>query len=85
MGKRRTRITIETDEIVIAPRLVSPILARCARCEQETGMVTLTQAALICHVDRSAIQEWIDAGQLHVLETPESDLLICVRSLVQQR
>jgi hypothetical protein len=48
-------------------------------------MVTLTQAALICHVDRSAIQEWIDAGQLHVLETPESDLLICVRSLVQQR
>ena len=85
MGKRRTRITIETDEIVVARRVVSPVVAWCPKCEIETGMVTQTQAALMRHVDRSTIQEWIRGGQLHVLETPEAGLLVCVTSLAQQR
>ena len=81
MGKRRTRITIETDEIVVARRIVSPVTAWCEKCELETGMVTVTQAALLRHVDRSMIQNWVHTGQLHVLETPETGLLICIASL----
>jgi hypothetical protein len=81
VGKRRTRITIETDEIVAARRIVSPVIAWCEKCESETGMVTLTQAALLRHVDRSMIQNWVHTGQLHVLETPETALLICIASL----
>jgi len=81
VGRRRTRITIATGEIVVARRIVSPVVAWCQRCETETGMVTLTQAAVFCHIDRSAIQEWIDSGQVHVLETPETGLLICITSL----
>ncbi len=85
MGKRRTRITIETDEIVVARRIASPVVAWCQRCEKETSMVTLSQAALFRHVDRRAIQERIDGAQLHVLETPETGLLICVTSLNQRK
>ena len=81
MGKRRTRITIETAEIVVARRIASPVVAWCEGCETETGMVTLSQAALFRHVDRSVIQEWIDSGQLHVLEKPEAGLVICLTSL----
>lgn len=81
MGKRRTRITIETDEIVVARRFVSPVMAWCTKCETESGMVTLAQAALFRHVDRSAIQEWIESGQIHVLERPGTGLLICMTSL----
>jgi hypothetical protein len=75
------RITIETDEIVVARGIASPLLGWCPKCETQTGMVTPSQAALIHHVDQSTIQEWMHSGQLHVLETPEHGLLICVTSL----
>lgn len=85
MGRRRTRITIETDEIVVARRVASPVarplVAWCPTCEIETGMVTPTQAALLLHVNREAIEEWVRSGQLHGLEHPEKGLLICIRSL----
>ena len=81
MGKRRTRITIETDEIVVARRVASPVVAYCPKCKTETGMVMLNQAALLRHVDRSAIEKWIRNGRLHVLEGPETGLLICITSL----
>jgi hypothetical protein len=85
LGKRRARITIEVEEIVVARRTARPLLARCPKCEAETEMVTLSQAALIHNVDRSAMREWMLSGQLHVLETSEHGLLICVKSLAWQR
>jgi hypothetical protein len=84
VGKRRTRITIETDEIVVARRVVSPVLAWCPKCETETGMVTLTQAAFMHHVDPSRIQAWIENGQLHVAEMVDCRKLICLTSLNRQ-
>jgi hypothetical protein len=81
VGKRRTLITIQTDEILVARRIVSPVVAWCKKCETESSMVTLAQAALVRHVDRGVIQEWVHTGQLHVLETPETGLLICIKSL----
>ena len=81
MGKRRTRVTIETEEIVVARRIASPVIAWCPKCETETGMVSLIQAALLRHIDRRTIQEWMQSGELHVLETGETGPLICVTSL----
>jgi hypothetical protein len=81
VGKRRTRITIETDEIVVARCVASPVVAWCPRCETESGMVTLNQAALLCHVGPSAIEDWIHSGRLHVLESPEMGPLVCITSL----
>jgi len=83
VGKRRTRITIEIDEIVVARRFSSPLVAWCQSCGKETSMVTLNRAALLGHIDRSSIKERIESGQLHALESPETGLLICVASLNQ--
>ena len=83
MGKRRTRITIETDEIVVTRRIASPVAAWCKKCETESWMVTAAQAALLRHVDRGVIQEWVHTGQLHVVEAPETGLLICIKSLAR--
>lgn len=85
MGKRRTRITIETDEILVARRIGSPIAAWCKKCETESCMVTVAQAAPLCHVDRGVIEEWVHTGQLHVAEAPETGLLICIKSLGRNR
>ena len=43
--------------------------------------MTARQAALLCHVEQSSIQAWIQAGQLHASETPEDGVLICLASL----
>jgi hypothetical protein len=85
VGKRRTRITIETNEIVVARRIVSPVAAWCKKCETESGVVTLAQAALLCHLDLGVIEEWVRTGQLHVLEALEMGPLICIKSLGRYR
>jgi hypothetical protein len=80
VGKRRTRITIETDEIVFARNFVRPS-AWCPKCQSQTSVVTLTQAALLRHVNESTIQDWIRSGQVHMIETSDRGVLICITSL----
>lgn len=85
MGKRRTRILIETDEILIARNTANPIVGWCPECQAETEKLTAIQAALLCGVDRNAIEDRIHSRQLHVSETPEWGLLICLASLGHHR
>ena len=85
MGKRRTRITIETDEILVARRMGGRVAAWCKKCERESCMVTVAQAALLRQVDRGVIEEGVRTGQLHVVEAPETGLLICIKSLGRNR
>jgi hypothetical protein len=80
VGKRRTRITIETDEIVFARNFVRSS-AWCPKCQSQTSVVTLTQAALLRHVNESTIQDWIRSGQVHMIETSDRGVLICITSL----
>jgi hypothetical protein len=84
VGKRLTRITIETDEILVVRRIGSPVAAWCKKCQRETQMVTAMQAALLRQVDQNRIHEWIQSGALHASEIPEHGLLICLISLDQQ-
>ena len=84
MGKR-TRILIETKEILVARKGAKPIVAWCPECHAETKKVTALQASLLCQVDQSSIQAWIQGGQLHVSQAAEGGLLICLASLAYQR
>jgi hypothetical protein len=81
VGRRYTKIIIETEEVVVACILEKPIVAWCPVCQAETKKVTALQAAQLCHVEQSSIQAWIQGGQLHVSEAPEYGLLICLASL----
>jgi hypothetical protein len=85
MGRRRTKITIETAELLFARTEEKPIVAWCPACQSETRNVTRIQAALLCHVDQNTIQEWIQGGRLHVSDTPEGGLVICLASLAHHR
>jgi hypothetical protein len=85
VGKRYTKIIIDTEEVVVARSLRKPIIAWCPACQRETQNVTDIQAALICHVDQDTIQEWIRAGQLHVSDGPERGVVICLASLLHHR
>jgi hypothetical protein len=85
LGKRRTRILIETEEILVARSSAKPIVAWCPECQAETKRVTAVQAALLCQVDQSSIQTWVQGGQLYISEGPEGGLLICLASLGYHR
>jgi hypothetical protein len=81
LTKRHTKILIQKDEVVVWRLAAKPAIAWCPKCQRETRMVTPMQAALLCQVDQSRIQEWIQSGALHVSETPSYGLLICLTSL----
>jgi hypothetical protein len=81
VGRRNTKIVIETEEVVVARIRDKPIVAWCPTCEAKTQKVTALHAALLCHVEQRSIQVWIQGGQLHVSEGPEDGLLICLASL----
>jgi hypothetical protein len=85
VGKRYTKIIIETEEVVVARIVENQIVAWCPVCQAETKKVTALQAALLCQVDQSAMQAWIQGGQLHVSQAAEGGLLICLASLGYQR
>ena len=80
MGKRRTRIIIETDEIVFARNFVRPSVW-CPQCQSLACVLSLNQAALLRHVNESTIQDWIRSGQVHMIETSDRGVLICITSL----
>lgn len=81
MGRRHTKIIIETEEVVVARILEKPIVAWCPECKAETQKLTVTQAARLCQVDQNTIRERVHRGKLHVSETPAGALLICLSSL----
>jgi excisionase family DNA binding protein len=45
-------------------------------------MATPEEAAAIAGVSTRAIYRWIEAGELHFLEGPERNLLVCSTSLL---
>jgi len=81
VGRRYTKIVIETEEVVVARIREKPIVAWCPTCQAKTQKVTALHAALLCHVEQRSIQVWIQGGQLHISEAPEGGLLICLKSL----
>ena len=81
MGRRYTKIIIETEEVIVARILENPVVAWCPVCKAETKKVTLLEAAQLCHVEQSSIEAWIQRGQVHVSEAPGYGLLICLASL----
>jgi hypothetical protein len=85
MEKRHTKILIEKNEFVVWRRGTKPVVVWCPECQADTQKVKLTEAALLCQVDESRSQEWLQEGSLHVLEGPERGVLICLKSLNLRR
>ena len=80
--KKRTEVAIEIDEVVLV-KSVSNLSARawCVDCANEVLMVTPAQAAAIARSSVRAVNRSVEAGEVHFLETPDGQLLVCVDSL----
>jgi hypothetical protein len=79
--KRKTKITVETDEVLIIRSSRTEVTAWCAGCNQHVRMVTTEQAASTAGRSLRWVLRQVEAGRLHFLETPEGGVLICPNSL----
>ena len=81
MIKRRTRIVVETQEVMVIRRKGLEARQWCPACAREVRMITPEQAALILSSTTRTIYSWVEAAIIHFREQPEGSLLICLDSL----
>jgi hypothetical protein len=80
MKKRRTEIVVETDEIVLR-RVGASVAIWCAECGSLARMIAPEGAMAVTGASSREVYRWVEAGQVHFLETVEGFLLICSNSL----
>jgi hypothetical protein len=76
-----TKITIETASLLILQGRSSR-RAWCPRCAAEGEMIALEDIGVISNLDRHALEEWVNAGQLHRSQAIDGSTLICLNSLL---
>ena len=76
-----TKITIETDSLLIL-RARNSRWAWCPQCAAETDVIALEGLGVITNVQRAALQEWLNSGELHRSQTVDGSELICLNSLL---
>jgi hypothetical protein len=78
---KKTRITIETDSLMILRGRSSP-RAWCPRCAAEAEMVALEDMGVISNLERPELEEWLNSGELHRLQAADGSALTCLNSLL---
>lgn len=84
MSKRkRTEITIETDELIFFKRIQHPIFAWCSNCVAKVEMLKPEVVAVIEGVTVRHIFRKVEDGKIYFTETPNGLLLICSKCLLK--
>ena len=78
---KQTKITIETDSLLIL-RGRNSSRAWCAQCGAEAEMIALENVGVISNLERAAVEEWLNAGELHRSNAANGSALICLNSLL---
>jgi hypothetical protein len=78
---KQTKITIETDSLLIlrgrnSRRAWGPL------CAAEGEMIALENVGVISNLDRPALEEWLNSGELHRSQAANGPELICLNSLL---
>jgi hypothetical protein len=78
---KQTKITIKTDSLLLL-RGGSSTRAHCPLCNGESEMIALENLQVISNLDRPALEEWINSGELHRLQGEDGSALVCLNSLL---
>lgn len=78
---KQTKVTIETDSLLIL-RGRSSTRAWCPLCRADAEMIALENVGVISNLDRSAVEEWLNSGELHRSKSADGSALICLNSLL---
>jgi hypothetical protein len=78
---KQTKITIESDSLLIL-RGRSSSRAWCPLCGTDAEMIALENVGVISNLDRTALQEWLNSGELHRSQTDGGSARVCLNSLL---
>jgi hypothetical protein len=78
---KQMKITIETDSLLIV-RGQNAKRAWCPLCATDAEMIALENAGVVSNLDRPALEEWLNSGELHRSQAADGTALICLNSLV---
>ena len=78
---KQTTIRIETDSLLIL-RSRSFTRAWCPLCAAEVEMIALEDTRVISNLEQPALEQWLNAGELHRSQAADGSALICLDSLL---
>lgn len=78
---KQTKITIETDSLLILQGRNSR-RAWCSLCAADAEMIALENAGVVSNLDRPALEEWLNSGELHRSQGADGTAVICLNSLL---
>jgi hypothetical protein len=82
-NKRRTKITVETHNVIIIRTRGKIFSVDCEQCKKNTEAVTVEQSAIRLNTTALNVYSLIRTGELHFLRIAESQMLplVCGNSL----
>ena len=82
MRRRRIEITVATRQLIIRRQSnYAPVW--CRECPSPVPLIAPEEAAVLAGVSMRTVYRWMEAGQLHFIETAEQSPLICLNSLLR--
>ena len=78
---RRTEILIEIDEVTLISCHSGSRRQWCPHCAADVTTVTPQQASAIAQVSVRMINQWVENGAVHFIETDRGLLFVCLESL----
>jgi excisionase family DNA binding protein len=80
---RKTKVTVETHQVLVIRRGRHFGEDWCIQCCQQVKMITADEAAVLTGVSLRTICQRVEANKLHFKETGDGLLFICLNSLMQ--
>jgi hypothetical protein len=80
---KRTRMTIETDSLLVLRRRKS-LWAWCPRCGAEVEMIPLNDVGVVSNLLPLEVQAWMESPDLHRIKTDGGTDLICLNSMIKR-
>ena len=81
---KRTRITVETERLLVISRKSNAATSWCKACGAMTRMIGLDEAGSVSGQSQRQIVRLVEGGVLHFSESPHGVLLICLNSLLAE-
>lgn len=78
---KHSKITVETDSLLIL-KARSSSRTWCPLCKSEAEMIAIENTAIISYLEKAALREWLNSGELHSLQAVDGSTLICLNSLL---
>lgn len=80
---RRREVTLETLQVLVIRRGSRGFHVWCPQCGKQARMVSLDEAMIAAGASWREIHRWMEASDVHFIETTEGFVHICLNSLLR--